>query len=91
MTTLEAAIATLEADIVRSGHGTPNAPAESSTEWYLNRARATGLTFLRGLAVSGLADDVEAAELDYRKSVRRLKAESDPLDALPLGTQLSRV
>ena len=73
MTNLEAAIAELQAQFDRFEPGTPNAPKEGSTEWFLLRASTLGLGYAKRVMAIGAADDPLAADRIYREGIRVLK------------------
>lgn len=76
MSGLERAIKQLEGELVLQG--TENSPQDLSVEWWILRARALGLSWLRTQARLEHSDRAPAAERHYRASAQLLKrAESD--------------
>lgn len=69
---IERAIARLEAEVEQSGvlrPGSDRLPA-GSTEWYIARAKAIGMSALRQIAQEGIGDNAVAAEKRMKLLIR---------------------
>lgn len=77
---LERAIASLELEVSLLTDQAAKTPTggivEGSTDWWLLRAKTTGLSLLRTFLAQGLTDPKEAD--DFRKNVRTLLTKADP-------------
>jgi len=73
---VERAIEQLQTEMVAFGQGTPNQPKEHSTEWFILRARACGLSMLKRMKQLGVENEPAAAERFYRKASKEVKAET---------------
>ena len=76
-TPLEAAIAVLEEEVASFQQGTKTQPLVKTTDWFLLRARALGLSTLRTMRARALEDDPVGAERFYRHSLGKMKAPDD--------------
>ncbi len=72
-TQLEVAIQQLQADVDSYQQGTKNQPADDTTEWYLLRSKALGLTYLKQLQVQGLDGRARQCEQLYTKAGQHFK------------------
>lgn len=70
---LEAAIAALEEEVEAFNQGTNQQPADGSSDWFVLRAKALGLSQLRRMAQLGLHGDPAAAERFYRSCAKTFK------------------
>lgn len=75
---LRLAIAQLEAEIAGFKQGTAQQPKEGSVEWFLLRAKATGLSMLKRMEQLDVERDAAAAERYYRKCGVEVKAAEVP-------------
>lgn len=71
MSQLTNAIALLTEEV--SVQGTPQQPKDGTTEWYLLRARAIGLSWLKQQAQLDLGEDFVAADQHFQRVTRNLK------------------
>lgn len=89
---IDLAIAQLEEQVAGFQQGTKAQPRDGSTEWFVLRALALGLTHLKRMRQLGVAGDHAAAERFYRHSGRLFKQLNvpDPVlvdrEVLPDGT-----
>lgn len=70
---LDKAIAVLEAEVEEFQQGTPNQPKEKTTDWYLLRAKVTGLGLLKQLKARGLDNDPAGCERFHRTHTKGMK------------------
>ena len=70
---LDRAITQLEEELAALGLGTKDQPAEGTTEWFLLRAKAIGLSFLRKARQMNGAPPAEI-ERHFRKASIEVKA-----------------
>lgn len=73
---LDRAIQLLQAEVAAFGQGTKNQPQEKSTEWFLLRAKASGLSLLKRMQQLGIENDPAAAEHYYRRASKDAKLET---------------
>jgi hypothetical protein len=64
---IENAISQLQEEMEAYGQGTQKQPKEGTTEWYLLRCCALGISYLRRIQELGVVEDPAAAERLYRK------------------------
>lgn len=67
MSSLPNAIAELEAEIASFNQGSKAQPKDGSTEWFLLRAKAVGIAYLKRVEQLGIAHDAGACERVYKK------------------------
>lgn len=72
---IELAIKELEEQVRSLGQGTPQQPAELSTDWYTLRALSLGLSCLRRMQAKGVYTDARVCERFYRDCLKYLKAD----------------
>lgn len=80
---IERAIVELEEQIAQYQPGTKQAPKEGTSEWFLLRAYALGLTHLRRIKQLGVESDVAASERFYRGASKTFKNMAVP-DPVPV-------
>ncbi len=68
------AIAILEEEVAAFKQGTLDQPKEGTTDWFLLRAKALGLSHLRRMAQLSLHDNPAAAERFYRDCSKGMKS-----------------
>lgn len=68
---LKAAIEQLEKQVALQG--TKQQPKEGETDWYLYRAAAIGLAWLRQAEHDGLAHNPRAVEVSYKLALKEAK------------------
>lgn len=78
---LERAIAALEIEVSLLTDQASKTPTggivDGTTDWWMLRAKTTGLSLLRTFLAQGLTDPKEAD--DFRKNVRALLTKADPV------------
>lgn len=74
---LSAAIKALEAEVTDFRHGTPNAPAEGSQDWWLLRAKSLALSSLKRADQMALGGNPRGGERFFSSCGRLLKHETD--------------
>jgi hypothetical protein len=72
-TPLETAVNLLQDEFDSYGQGTVDQPADGTTGWYLIRAAALGLAYVKRLQALGLENDIPAAERYYTTCYREFK------------------
>lgn len=77
-TPLEVAVNLLQDEFDSYGQGTVDQPADGTTGWYLIRAAALGLAYVKRLQALGLENDVPAAERYYTTCYRDFKNQEIP-------------
>lgn len=70
---LAQAITQLQAEVTSYGQGTLTQPLPRSTEWFLLRAKAVGLSLLKQLQQDGVELDLVGAERRYLSMLRAAK------------------
>lgn len=80
---IEQAILQLEGEIAVLQPGTKNQPGEGTTDWFVLRALALGLSNLRRMKQLEVQDDPAAAERFYRRCSNTFKQLEvpDPVEA----------
>ncbi len=82
---IDAAIAILEAEVDSFNQGVPRVqPEENTTEWFILRAKALGLSHLRRMKQLGAHEDPAAAERFYRNCSSTFKKLNVP-DPVPVA------
>ena len=76
---LELAIEELEDRVEASKHSTKRGPQHEDMEWYLLRATALGLSFLRECRRRDLGSSPARCENYYRNCAQNFKRVEDPL------------
>lgn len=70
---LDRAIAALQQELLDLGVGQKKQPAEGSTDWYLLRGKAVGLSALRAMRAAAGTDDPAIAERFYKRFAADVK------------------
>ena len=74
---LDRAIVQLQAEISAFRQGTPQQPGENSTDWFLLRAKALGLSMLKRMQQLELKERPAEAERYYRNCSKTAKLETE--------------
>jgi hypothetical protein len=73
MTPLEDAVAQMQARVAEFGQGSAKQPKEQTTEWFMLRAAAAGLSFLQRMDTLKISHNAAACEELYRSAKKHFK------------------
>ena len=73
MTPLEDAVAQMKERVADFGQGTAKQPKDGTTEWFLLRAAAAGLSFLQRMDTLKISHNPAACEELYRSAKKHFK------------------